>query len=120
MSTKKLIQQFEQLEQQRMLIIAEFIENTPIIVGSITRTKGRCGKPNCACVEKPIHEITLLMNYEDGKKKSKLIRKKDVEEVLKQWQKYKLLKKKLIDLKEINKQQLEILKQLLKARRRHY
>lgn len=120
MSIEKLSQQLKILRKKRNSIISKFMDNTPIIVGSITQTKGRCGKPNCACVEKPIHDVTLLMYYENGKKKSKLIRKNDVGDILKQWENYKLLKKMLAELKEINKQQLELLKQLIQNRRRHY
>ena len=120
MSIKNLAHQLENLEKRRGQIIAAFLETSPLIVGSVTQTKGRCGKPNCVCAEKPTHEITLLMTSQGGKKKSQLIRKNDVKEVLEQWQKYKTLKKMITNLKELNQEEIEILQQLIQERKRTY
>ena len=120
MSIKTLTHRLERLEEKRAHLFAEFTESSPLIVGSITHTKGRCGKPNCACAEKPTHEITLLMASEGGKKTSHLIRKDDVEEVQAQWQQYKTLRKRIADLKKINQEETEILKQLIQERKRTY
>lgn len=120
MSRKKLAQQLENLEKKRGQIIAAFLETSPLIVGSVTQTKGRCGKPSCVCAEKPCHDITLLMNSEGGKKKSQLIRKNDVEEVLEQWQRYKTLKKMITTFKELNLKEIDILQLLILERKRTY
>lgn len=120
MSIKTFIAALERLEQKRRPLMSPFFETTPLIVGSITQTKGRCGKSNCACVEKPTHDITLLMTSEDKQRKSQLIRKDDVEEVLVQWQRYKNLKQSIITLKELNQQEIEILLQIIQERKRTY
>ena len=119
-STKNFAHALDSLEQERRQIIAPFLETSPLIVGSITQTKGRCGKPGCACAEQPTHDITLLMTYEDKHRTSQLIRKDDVEEVLAHWQRYKVLKKSIITLKELNQEEIKILLQIIQERKRTY
>lgn len=120
MSRRNFPRALESLEQKRRQIIATFLESSPLIVGSITQTKGRCGKPNCACAEQPTHDITLLMTAEDHHRTSQLIRKDDVEEVLEQWQRYKVLKKSLATLKELNQEEIKILLRIIQERKRTY
>jgi hypothetical protein len=120
MSIKNFAHKLDRLEQERQQIIAVFLEASPLIVGSITQTKGRCGKPGCACAEQPTHDITLLMTSEEGHRTSQLIRKDDVEEVLEQWQRYKILKKSIATLKELNQEEIKILLQIIQERKRTY
>ena len=120
MSIKNFAHKLDRLEQERQQVIAVFLEASPLIVGSITQTKGRCGKPGCACAEQPTHDITLLMTSEDGHRTSQLIRKDDVEEVLEQWRRYKVLKKSITTLKELNQEQIKILYQIIQERKRTY
>ena len=120
MSTKKLAQQLDRFAQERRALVSAFLEASPLIAGSVTQTKGRCGKPQCACAQKPSHEIALLMTYENGKRTSKLIRKNDVEEVLNQWHQYKTLKEKIARLRKLNQQEIELLQQAIEERKRTY
>jgi len=55
--------------------------------------------------------IQILMTSEDKHRTSQLIRKDDVEEVLEQWQRYKVLKKSIAILKELNQEEIKILLQ---------
>jgi hypothetical protein len=119
-STKIFAHALDNLEQERRQIIAPFLETSPLIVGSMTQTKGRCGKPGCACAEQPTHDITLLMTSEDGHRTSQLIRKDDVEEALAHWQRYKVLKKSITTLKELNQEEIKILLQIIQERKRTY
>lgn len=120
MSRKNFAQILKKIDEQRRQLIAAFLESTPLIVGSITQTKGRCGKPNCACAQHPTHDITLLMSSEGKKRTSQLIRKNDVEEVLSQWQQYKTLRQFLSTLKELNQKEIKILNELIQDRKRTY
>jgi len=120
MSIKKFALHLDSLEQERRQLVAPFLDISPLIVGSITQTKGRCGKPNCACAEQPTHEVTLLMTSEGSHRTSQLIRKDDVEEVLEQWQHYKVLKKSITTLKELNQREIKILLQIIQERKRTY
>lgn len=120
MSIKNLLRQLEKIEKQRLQIIAAFYESSPVIIGSITQTKGRCGKPNCVCAEKPIHQVTLLMYSVEGKRKSQLIRKDDVEEIMQYWQRYKTLKKMIATLRKLNQKEVEILQQLIQLQKTTY
>lgn len=120
MSRKNFAQILEEIDSQRRQLIAAFLENSPLIVGSVTQTKGRCGKPNCACAQQPTHEITLLMSSDGQKRTSQLIRKDDVDEVLSQWQQYKTLRQFLSTLKELNQKEIMTLQELIQYRKRAY
>lgn len=120
MSIKKLAKQLQEIEKQRRKILNGFMKDSLLIVGSVTHTKGRCGKANCACVEKPIHPITLLMTKENGKMRTRLIRKSDVKKIFALWQKYKNLKQSIGVLKEWNQREIELLFELIYCRAMDY
>jgi hypothetical protein len=108
------------LEQQRRDALKSFIQQNPLIIGSITQTKGRCGKPNCECAQKPSHPITLLMTTVDGKKRSQLVRKQDIEGILMLWQRYKDLMKIIKFLKNLQQKEAILLKQIIQERSVNY
>ena len=120
MSTSNLKSQLKAVENKRRKILKAVTNDSPLIVGSITQTKGRCGKPNCACVKKPTHDITLLMTNEDGKKRTQLVRKEDIKNIITLWKKYKSLKLLLSDLKTYNQEEIELLNQIIHCRKRNY
>ena len=120
MSIEDLKSQLKSVENKRRKILRAFTNDSPLIVGSITRTKGRCGKPNCACVKKPTHEITLLMTNEDGKKRTQLIRKGDIKKIIALWKKYKTLKQLLSELKSFNQEEIELLDKITHCRKIKY
>jgi hypothetical protein len=120
MSIKKLTAQMSALEQQRQKVLLSFMLNKPLIKGSITQTKGRCGKPNCECAQKPSHPITLLMTTANGKKRSQLIRKDDVDRIKKLWQVYKNLVSLLRTLKEIHQKEINLLRLIILKRSVEY
>jgi hypothetical protein len=55
MSIKDLAESIKKIEKKRREILKAFTADSELIVGSITQTKGRCGKPNCVCFNKPSH-----------------------------------------------------------------
>lgn len=116
MSIESLIAQLMTIERQRQNALRTFTLKEPLIIGSITQTKGRCGKPNCGCAQKPSHPITLLMTTVNGKKRSQLIRKQDIEAVLKLWQGYKKLVALIKSLKDLQQKEITLLKQIIQAR----
>ncbi len=120
MSIKNFAHTLDRLQQKRRNLIAAFLETAPLIVGSLTKTKGRCGKPNCACAEQPTHDITLLMTSQDSHRTSQLVRKDDVEAVTELWERYRTLRKSLTALRELNKEELEILSQIIQERKTTY
>jgi len=120
MSIKQLTEQISVLERQRQKSLQSFTLNEPLVRGSITQTKGKCGKPNCECAQSPSHHITLLMTTANGKKRSQLIRKDDVERMIKLWRVYKNLVSLLRTLKEIHQKELAVLKQIIFERSVEY
>lgn len=120
MSIKSLTAQLMAIERQRQDALRLFTLQEPLIIGSITQTKGRCGKPNCECAKKPSHPITLLMTTVNGKKRSQLIRKHDIERIKKLWIGYKKLVSLLRALKEIHQKEIALLKQIIQKRSVEY
>jgi hypothetical protein len=116
MSIKQLTTYLYSLERQRKKMLASFMLNEPLLIGSRTQTMGRCGKPNCQCAQKPSHPITLFMTTTHGKKRSQLIRKDDVNRILKLWRAYKNLVSLLRELKEIHQKEIELLRQIIRER----
>lgn len=116
MSTKQLTAHLNDLERQRQKALSSFALDEPLIIGSVTQTMGKCGKPNCQCAQKPSHPITLLMTTLNGKKRSQLIRKNDVERIINLWRTYKKLMSLLRELKEIQQKEVEILRQMIRER----
>ncbi len=120
MSIKSLTKQLLIFEQQRQDALKSFTQQDSLIIGSITQTKGRCGKPNCECAQKPSHPITLLMTTANGKKRSQLVRKQDIEGVMKLWQRYKNLMTALKFLKNLQQKEFILLKQIIRERSVNY
>ena len=58
------------LEQQRSQILAQFLELGDFRKGSITPTKGRCGKSNCHCHQsgQPVHGPNFRLTFKVGAK----------------------------------------------------
>jgi hypothetical protein len=120
MSIKSLIKQLFVFEQQRQDALKSFTQQDSLIIGSITQTKGRCGKQNCQCAKKPSHPITLLMTTDNGKKRSQLVRKQDIDGVMTLWKKYKNLTAVLNLLKTLQQKEFILLKQIIRERAVNY
>ena len=120
MSIKSLIQQLLVFEQQRQDALKPFSQQDSLIIGSMTHTKGRCGKQNCECAQKPSHPITLLMTTDNGKKRSQLVRKQDIDGVMTLWKRYKNLVAMLKSLKSLHQKELFLLKQIIRERSVNY
>lgn len=116
MSIKQLSEHINTLERQRKKALLSFTLNEPLIIGSITQTKGRCGKSNCVCAQTPSHPIALLITTAHGKKRSQLIRKHDVERIMNLWLVYKNLVSLLRTLKEIHQKEIALLRQIIHER----
>ncbi len=75
----------------------------PILPGSVTSFKNKCGKPNCACIDNPIklhgpyYRWTGTIN---GKSTSRIITKEAAEQCQKRINNYKRLKKEIKKLLE--------------------
>jgi hypothetical protein len=120
MSIQQLTAHINALDRQRQKILLSFKLNDPLIIGSITQTKGRCGKPNCECARKPSHPITLLMTTVNGKKRTQLIRKNDIERIMTLWMDYKNLVAHLKVLKELHQKEIALLRQIIHERSVEY
>jgi hypothetical protein len=120
MSILSLSKKLVVFEQQRRDALKFFDQQDSLIIGSITQTKGRCGKPNCECAQKPSHPITLLMTTANGKKRSQLVRKQDIEGIMALWQRYKKLVAALKYLKNLQQKEIILLKQIIRERSINY
>lgn len=70
----------------------------PILPGSISTAKSTCGKPNCACKERPprLHgKYYRWTGFADGKRTTITITEEEAEECQKRIKNYRELQKKL-------------------------
>ena len=89
-------------------VISRIRETGPLVEGSLTVTKKRCGNPKCRCArEGPIHETALLTWKEGGRTRTLYVRK-DARKEVAQWVKESKKLKGLI--KELSEEQRKLLR----------
>lgn len=123
MSIKKINNKKEkvsEIEKERKHLINILFSNCEIVEGSFRESLVRCGRPNCHCEKEPIHPVTRLSRWEDGKLKNKVVRVDDREWVKKLSDNYKKHKKALSDLVKLNEKEREIIKTVIKWKIKKY
>lgn len=119
MSTKKINKNREKIsevEKKRKRLIKFLLSDCELVEGSIRDLLIRCGRPGCHCEKEPIHPITRLSRWENGKLKNKVVRVADREWVKKLSDNHKAHKQALSDLEKINKKEKEIIKTVIKLK----
>jgi len=109
----KMQQSLQTFQQQRKHAWKIFFAPSTLIEGSFRESLIRCGRPNCHCQNYPVHPVSRLSHWEQGKLKNKVVRVAD-----KQWIKslsdnYKEHKLALSRLLKINKKEYQLLKNVL-------
>jgi len=104
------------IQQLRRELLEFLLNDDDLIEGSYSEMLVKCGRSGCHCEKKPIHLIARLGIREDGKIKNKVVRVADREKVKSLTTCYREHKKALHDLERINKEEREILKELIKEK----
>jgi len=82
--SKKIIHidaEIRKLEQERVRIVKRLLADAPLLKGSLSSVKRRCGKTNCHCVRSPAHPVWVLITRRKGKPRCQVVRRADAETV---------------------------------------
>jgi len=97
------------LEKRRELI-GKLSGCGPLIEGYIYDVMRKCGNPNCHCAAKPGHRQTLMIYSEKGRRRCRLVRRKDEERVKQAWQNTRAFRKAIREIRTLNQRELAILR----------
>ena len=103
-------------------ILDQLADTRPIIIGTLSLVKRRCGSPRCRCArgEGEGHATwTLLTNYQ-GKRRCQVVKKKDLEKVRRRVERYQALKAAIRQLKDTDLQIYRTLRRVLEQRNELY
>jgi hypothetical protein len=96
------------------------VSDSLLVEGSLMDVLVRCGRKGCHCEEKPLHPVTRLSRWENGKLKNKVVRIADRELIRKLSANYKEHKKALNDLARLNAEEIQLLKSVMKLKNVDY
>lgn len=109
-------EEIKEIEKQRKKIINLILDHSELIEGSLRDSLMKCGKKGCRCEQEPIHPVTRLSRWENGKLINKLIRVADRERIRKLSNNYKKHKQAINEFVEINNKEKELLKNTVKLK----
>ena len=106
----------QRLERERVRLLDDLLAPEPLTAASLSLVKRTCGRPTCHCAKSPSHEAWVLKTYADGRQSCQVVRQADVEPVRARVAIYKRLRAALVQLEAIGKEELALLRGLLKRR----
>jgi hypothetical protein len=113
---KKNKEEIVEIEKERKRLIRFLLSDCKLVEGSLRDSLIRCGRQGCHCKKEPIHPVTRISRWIDGKLKNKVVRVADREWVEILSGNYKKSKKALGDLAKLNEDEREIIKTLIKLK----
>ena len=113
---KKMIDQLNQIQTERNRVLSLFSFDEKLVAGTYAEILIRCGKPTCHCHKQGGHPATRLSRWVDGKLKTKIVRVADREWVKEASEQYKAHKNALKLLRDLHKQELEMLTRILEIK----
>jgi hypothetical protein len=105
-----------ELEKERTRLIKLLLSDCKLVDGSLRDLMVRCGRKGCHCEKEPIHPITRLSHWENGKLKNKIVRIADRALIRKLSNNYKEHKRALGNLAKKNAEEIKLLKSVLKSK----
>ena len=120
-SVKQLINEIQDVEQRGHDILEELLKEGPLLSGSLSEVKRKCGKPICYCAKGGSGHVQLQLGYTDkGTRRSRVVRKADKEQVREWAERAKRYREALAKLQAIRSEQLGLLNDLKTAKSRIY
>jgi len=117
MSIAKLKKKLQQLEVTRKDLMKGLMVDEDLAVGTVSTVRRKCGKPNCHCAEGEGHLQTLfLYKDEDGKRRCKLVRNENCEEMIAAGENYRKFRSNLRELRALDKEVYAVLSEIMIAR----
>jgi hypothetical protein len=119
-SSQDLASRIAALDARRRALLRKLTGGDPIVVGNVYDVMRRCGNPSCHCAAKPGHRQTLLIYVEEGRRRCKFVRRDDADRIKEAWARFRECKKALREFRALQKQELEVLRAQIQARRISY
>ena len=103
-------------ERERKRLITTLLNDSNLVEGSLRDVMVRCGRKGCHCEKEPVHPVTRLSRWENGKLKNKIVRVDDRELIRKLSHNYREHKNALSKLVKLNDEEMQWLKSVLKSK----
>jgi hypothetical protein len=108
------------VEARRAGVVGELAQTAPLLIGSLSEVRRRCGKPSCHCAERPGHAQAILMSIDAGRRRCQVIRQADLAAVRRAVERYRTFRKGLRRLSTLETQVRALLKELMRLRHERY
>jgi hypothetical protein len=108
--------QVTRLERERARLVAALIASEPLTAASLSLVKRTCGRPTCHCAKVPSHQAWVLKTQVKGTQRCQVVRQADIDEVRARVARYKDLRARLKRLEAIGKEEIALLRGLVKQR----
>jgi len=83
-------------------IIETMVGRSPLFPGSLYEHKARCGKPQCKCAKSSYrHQMLCLSFVDNGKSRTRVVRKGDIETVRKMTEDYRQFREARHQIKDL-------------------
>lgn len=119
-SIKKRLATLRRLDRRRAALRADVLRADPLVVGTVSAVRARCGKPGCHCARGPGHPQVRLLYAEGGRRRCKLIRQADVARLRRAGERYRQVRRLLRTLATLQRRDLQLLKTLVHQRGLRY
>ena len=103
-------------ERERKRLMTTLLNDSNLVEGSLRDVMVRCGRKGCHCEKEPVHPVTRLSRWENGKLKNKIVRVDDRELIRKLSHNYREHKNALSKLVKLNDEEMQWLKSVLKSK----
>ena len=109
-------EEISKIEKERKRLIKLLFSDCEVVEGSFIDVLVRCGRSGCHCEKEPVHPVTRLSWWNNGKLKNKIVRVADRKWVKELSDNYKEHKQAMSTLVKLNEKEREIIKTVLKLK----
>ncbi len=109
-------EEISKIEKERMRLIKLLFNDCEIVEGSFIDVLVRCGRSGCHCEKEPIHPVTRLSWWKNGKLKNKIVRVADRKRIRMLSNNYKKHKQAMSALVKLNEKEKETIKTVVKLK----
>ena len=113
----KLRSSLLQAVDELQLLIEPFLDDSPVLAGSVYEIKRKCGKPNCRCARGELHRRMVLSTKVQGKTKLHQIPKGALVETRIKTERRRKLRRARAQINELHRKILDIIDTMEEMRR---
>jgi hypothetical protein len=106
------------LQQERKRLLGRLTKEHELAQGTVSEVYRKCGNPRCHCASGPGHRqiLFLFKEKDDQRRRCKLVRRADEKRLLRSGEAYRQFRADLQRLRAIEKEEIQILTAILRAR----